>query len=84
MGRAGDSSDYELPPRSGGGSPLQEDLLVGGKRGGPWVKMIVAVVVELIITKEILLLSKVDRVRCCGSSPVRCFLIFLQKQTKHH
>ena len=43
MGRAGDSFDDEFPPRSGGRSPRRHDPLVGGKRGGPWVKMVVAV-----------------------------------------
>ena len=38
MGRAGDSLDDEFPPRSGGGSPLEEELLVGRKRGGPEMK----------------------------------------------
>ena len=38
MGRAGDSLDDEFPPRSGGGSPLEEELLVGRKRGGPEVR----------------------------------------------
>ena len=41
MGRAGDSFDDEFPPRSGGRSPRRHDPLVGGKRGGPWVKMVV-------------------------------------------
>ena len=29
-----------FPPRSGEGSPRREELLVGRKRGGPWVKMV--------------------------------------------
>ena len=41
MGRAGDSLDDEFPPRSGGGSPLLEELLVGRERGGPQVKIVV-------------------------------------------
>ena len=38
MGRTGDSLDNELPPRSGGGSPLLEELFVGRERGGPRVR----------------------------------------------
>ena len=45
MGRAGDSLVYELPPRSGGGSPLREEPLVGRIRPTKWDKVIVVVVV---------------------------------------
>ena len=54
MGRTGDSLLNQFPPRSGGGSPLREELLVGRKRGGPWVEMIVVVVVVVCL---LLLLS---------------------------
>ena len=40
MGRTGDSLHPEFPPRSGGGSPLQEDLLVGRRRSVPWVRLL--------------------------------------------
>ena len=49
MGRAGDSLDDEFPPRSGGGSPLKEELLVGRKRGGPWMKGLLNVIISLRI-----------------------------------
>ena len=49
MGRAGDSLDDEFTPRSGGGSPLLEELLVGRKRGGPQVKIVVVIVVVLVV-----------------------------------
>ena len=45
MGRTGDSLDDQLPPRSGGGSPRREDLLVGRKAGWPLDNMVVVVVV---------------------------------------
>ena len=49
MGRAGDSLDDEFPPRSGGGSPLKEELLVGRKRGGPGMKWLLNVIISLRI-----------------------------------
>ena len=52
MGRAGDSLDDEFPPRSGGGSPLKEELLVGRKRGGPGMKWLLNVIISLIIIVE--------------------------------
>ena len=41
MGRAGDSLENKFPPRSGGGSPLQEKSLVGRIRPMEWFKVIV-------------------------------------------
>ena len=53
MGRTGDSLHFEFPPRSGGGSPLREELLVGRKRDGPRVRwLLLNVNVTLIIIAE--------------------------------
>ena len=54
MGRAGDSLDDEFPPRSGGGSPLKEELLVGRKRGGPWMKLLL---LNVIISLRIIIVE---------------------------
>ena len=49
MGRTGDSLHFEFPPRSGGWSPHREELLVGRKRGGPWVRWLLLLLLLLII-----------------------------------
>ena len=60
MGRAGNSLDDELPPRSGGGSPLREELLVGRKRGGPWSKLLLLflLLLNVIITYRIIIVER--------------------------
>ena len=55
MGRAGDSLDDEFPPRSGGGSPLKEELLVGRKRGGPGMKWLL--LLNVIISLRIIIVE---------------------------
>ena len=52
MGRTGDSLRFEFPPRSGGGSPLKEELLVGRKRGGPGMKWLNVIISLRIIIVE--------------------------------
>ena len=70
MGRTGDSLDDEFPPEVEGRSPLREDPLVGRTRGGPWIRwLLLLLLLNVIISKRILLLSPLDRVRCF---PLRC------------
>ena len=82
MGRTGDSLDNELPPRSGGGSPLREELLIGRKRGGPWMRWLLLLLNNLI-TIRILLLSSPDHVGRCGSSPVYILQEMVEKQIEN-
>ena len=49
MGRTGDSLVYEFPRRSGGGSPLQEESLVGRFRPMEWDKVIVVVAAAVVV-----------------------------------
>ena len=49
MGRAGDSLDDEFPPRSGGGSPLQGEPVVGRIRPTTWGVMVVNVVAAVVV-----------------------------------
>ena len=53
MGRTGDSLVCEFPPRSGGGSPLEEELLVGRKRGGPEMKWLVLLLLLLFVVSAL-------------------------------
>ena len=46
-------------PELGGRSPHRVDLLVGRKRGGPWVKWLL---LNVIVSNRILLLSPLDHV----------------------
>ena len=57
MGRAGDSLDDEFPPRSGGGSPLKEELLVGRKRRGPGMKWLLLLLLNVIISLRIIIVE---------------------------
>ena len=50
MGRTGYSLVYDLPPRSGGGSPHREEPLVGRKRSGPWVRWLLLLRLILLTT----------------------------------
>ena len=68
MGRAGDSLDDEFPPRSGGGSPLEEELLVGRKRCGPGMKWLL---LNLISSLKIIIVEP------GGPRPVSLALVFL-------
>ena len=82
MGRTGDSLDDKFPPQSGGRSPLREELLVGRKRGGPWMRLLL--LLNNLITIRILLLSSPDRVGRCGSSPVHILQEVIEKQIENH
>ena len=58
MGRTGDSLVHEFPPRSGGGSPLQEELLDGRKRGGPWVRwLLLLLLLNPLISLKIIIVE---------------------------
>ena len=57
MGRTGDSLDDKFPPQSGGRSPLREELLVGRKRGGPWVRWLLLLLLLLLLLNLIISLK---------------------------
>ena len=57
MGRAGDSFDDEFPQRSGARTPRRHDPLVGRKRGGPWVRWLLLLLFNLLISLKIIIVE---------------------------